>query len=306
MVSRVLSVQIAVEGHDWDLLRALARESAQFANACLADYYATALGYTPPAVSVFRRMAGRLSGDVRVAVAREAFAVWRKHRARILSGAQRLACFDADRVLTCRAEHLSKGRRQRHAWIVQTGDDYALSVPLLGHAHGGRQVFAIVGDPRRDDYLRPVLDGLASGALRLLKVTMRFERPGRKVFALLTYASAIPRGLGAGTGVATLGPLEADGTLWLRFASGPPLNLTPWIHRLVHMKEHFSGIHRRLRARTRRSGPGHRQAYRAALVKAGSFEPWAQGELHRLSALIVGEIRRREHGSLAIGPLEHA
>ena len=307
--SRVLRVPLTpLSDASWTALRALAREGAAFCNACLADAYAQRLGYQPPnAQSVFRRCAGSLSGDVRVALAREAFTTWRRHGGKILSGAQRLAMFDADRALVCRAEHLSKGRRQIHARVSRVGTDYQLSARLVGKHRGGPHVFQIALDPRCDDYVRPVIEGLAAGDVRLLKLTIVFERPGRKVFVLLTYERhmEIPA---AGEGVATLGPLEEDGTLWLRWEdAGRPRsqNYTAWISRLSHVKHHFSGIHQRLRARLRRSGAGHRRVYREALVKAGSFGAWAHGELHRCSADIVRLCRERGIGTLQVAPLEH-
>jgi hypothetical protein len=191
--SRVLRVPLApLSDAAWQALRALAREGAAFCNAWLADAYAQRLGYQPPdGQSVFRRAAGSLSGDVRVALAREAFTTWRRHGGKILSGAQRLALFDADRALVCRAEHLSKGRRQIHARIQCVGTTYQLSARLVGKHVGGQHVFPLALDPRCDDYVQPVLDGLASGVVRLLKLSILFERPGRKVFALLTYQKTI-------------------------------------------------------------------------------------------------------------------
>lgn len=309
-VSRVLRVQLAdLSEETWTRLRAMARESAQFCNAWLADAYAQRLGYAAPEESVFVRMRGTLSGDVRVALGREAFTTWRKYGSKILSGAQRLALFDADRAIVCRAEHMSKGRRQIHAWVEGEPGGFRLSLPLRGKDHGGREVFALSPNPKADDYVTPVLHGLASRAVRLLKVTLIFERPGRKVFALLTYEKPVDAPSAGASGVATLGPLEPDGSLWLRWTdqSGRPglLNLTGAIATLIHMKTHFGGIHRRLRARTRRSGSGCRQSYRRGLVKAGSFGEWAKGPLHQMSASVVQTCLKHGVGALAIGPMEH-
>lgn len=309
-VSRVLPVQLApLEDAAWTALRALARESATFCNKCLADHYARVLGYQPPdGTSVFRRAKGTLSGDVRVALAREAWTTWRRHGVTILSGAQRLALFDADRAIVCRAEHLNKGRRQIHA-MVRTASDgrLVLTTRLVGASIGPRHQHALVSPPANDRYVHDTLQGLAAGWLRLLKVSFRFERPGRKVFALLTYQMtiAVPP---AGHGEATLGPLEPDGTLWLRWVDEAGRQRgqdhTAKIAELAHKKLHFAGIARRLRARRRRSGSGHRRAYRDALIRAGSFGAWARGPLHQLSANIVATLRRHDIGHLAIGPLE--
>lgn len=306
---RILSVSLApLSDAAWTELRTLAREAAQFCNACLADSYVRALGYAPPdGESVFRRAKGRLSGDVRVALGREAFTTWSRHGGKIKSGAQRLALFDADRVLVVRAEHMSKGRRQIHARIYATPDGLTLTTRLLGKAFGDAHRFIIALDPRRDEYVRPILTGLAAGEIRLLKVSFAFERPGRKVFALLAYEKwmDVPQ---AGAGTATLGPLEADGTLWLRWEDlgrARSRNYTPWVARLAHMKTHFGGIQARLKRRMRRSGPGWRAEYRRALVKADSFSAWVHGELHRLSADVVAVCRAQGLGTLQVAPLEH-
>ena len=307
-ISRVLRVQLApLSDTAWTDLRALAREGAQFCNLLLAGFYVEAVGYgRPEGQSDFRRFKGRLSGDVRVALAREAFTAWKRHGSKIRSGAQRLALFDADRALVCRAEHMSKERRQRHCWIAEReGGVLWLSAPLIGKAHGSRFESALVVDARTDDYVGPVLAGLAAGAIRLLKVSIVFERPVRKVFALLTYEKRIvaPQ---PGSATATLGPLEADGTLWLRFEDPRRnINLTGDVARLIHMKRHFAGVHRRLKARIRRSGPGHRHEYRRALVRAGSFGAWALGPLHAMAATVTAALERHGAGSLAVGPVEH-
>lgn len=308
MVPRVLRVQLdALTDEQWGELRSLACEAAQFCNACLADSYMRARGYTAPdQMSVFRRAAGHLSGDVRVALAREAFTAWKRHGAKIVAGVQRLAEFQADRALVCRAEHMSKGRRQRHAWVTRVGDQYRLVVRLVGKAYGTRHEYALWWKPQSDEYISPVLERLVAGSTRLLKISMLFERPGRKVFVLLTYeaALAVPP---PGERHATFGPLESDGTLWLRIegANGRQIdtNYTDRVARLLHMKEHFSGIHARLRLRLRRSGAGHRQASRRALVKAGHFSAWAHGVLHAWSHEIIDQCRRAGVGHLAVAPI---
>jgi hypothetical protein len=226
----------------------------------------------------------------------------------MLSGAQRLAEFQADRVLVCRAEHMSKGRRQRHAMIVRDGAGYALSIRLVKAATGPRHLFPIRWKPQADDYVSPVIDALASGETRLLKVSIKFERPGRKVFALLTYEKivSVPA---TPSGTATLGPLEADGTCWLRLepvaGRQARVNYTDRVHRLLAMKLHFAGIHRRLRGRTKRTGRGHQQRYRQALVKAGSFSAWAKGPVQTWSADVIAACRRHEIGTLQIAALLH-
>ncbi len=64
-----------------------------------------------------------------------------------------------------------------------------------------------------------------------------------------------------------------------------------------------AGVHRRLKARTRRSGPGYRQDYRRALVKAGSFASWATGVIHAWSADVIARCHRHGVGRLALGPM---
>lgn len=332
-VPRILRVQLAELSQEARLeLREWAREAARFGNAMLADKYMLAMGYQPPeAGSAFVRCKGRLSGDVRVSIQREADAIWRRHRAKILAGEQRLALFEAERALVCRGSHRTvrhrrgcqgKGlRTQRscecpqqsviHAWIRYDGEGYWLSCSL-GTGTQGRREYRLAWHPALEasdrSYVTPVLQGLASRQLRLLKVSFQFERSSKKVFALLAYEKTIHMPT-PGQRQGTLGPLEEDGSLWLRLVGedGRPLNYnyTAVVHRLAHMKQHFAGIHRRLKQRIRRSGPGWRRDYRLALVRAGSFSEWAEGVLHQLSREIVERCRRAGVGYLAIGPLTH-
>jgi hypothetical protein len=306
-VSRVLRVQLRdLTDVQWRELRELAGEAARFCNLILADQYAQAWGYAPPTESAFVRAKGRLSGDVRVALQREAWTAWRRHRARIMAGTQRLALFEADRALVCRGEHLHHGHRQRHAQIRFDGETYSLSLCLRAQTAGGRQEFALWWKPTVSEMVTAVLDQLASGG-RLLKVTLRFERPGRKVFALLTYERVIPA-MRPGELAATLGPLEPDGSLWLRMTidgRAQTVNYTDRVSRLLSMKAHFAGLHARLKRRMRRSGPGWRQDYRRALVRAGSFSAWAHGFLQQWSAEVIATCRRQGVGHLSLGPIEH-
>ncbi|HEX4683630.1 MAG TPA: hypothetical protein VH277_13010, partial [Gemmatimonadaceae bacterium] len=179
VVSRVLRVQLApLPDAEWTALRALARDASRFCNAFLAQMYCAGTmdgeARTAMAKLAYRHASrvagGRLSGDVAVALSREAWTTWRKQGARVLSGAQRLACFDADRALVCRAEHWSKGRRQIHARMLADADGYRLSVRFLAKRTGDRQEFAVVVPPVSDDYQRPVLEGFVDGRIRLLKI----------------------------------------------------------------------------------------------------------------------------------------
>jgi hypothetical protein len=319
-VSRVLRVQLLdLTYADWLDLLFLSRESAQFCNATLADHFARDLGYVPPnGESVFRRFAGRLSGDVRVALGREAFTQWRMHKYKVLRGEQRLAFFGEKRSLVCRAEHMSKGKRQRHGRVEFSGSNYYLNIRLVGKS--GERIIAVNGKdiewgkkgerhrlklwwkPQVDERIAPVMDGLASGETRLLKVSFVFKRPGRKIYVLLAYEKIIeiPE---SGAKHATLGPLEQDGTLWLRIDGERPHNYTHWIHELLSKKEHFEDIVQRIRLRTKRSGPKHRQAYRHQLLKAGNFSNWAHGRLHQMSADIVKKLLRADVGCLTVAPM---
>lgn len=321
-VSRVLRVQVRDLSHeDWLDLLLLSRESARFCNATMADYYARELGYAhPDGKSVFVRMKQRLSGDVRVALGGEVRARWRMNKKDILSGKSRVAEFTEKRALVCRGEHMDRGKRKRHAWIWSDGTDHYLNVGLVGKdserivgfagadfiwgRRGERHQLKLWWKPQVDERHRPLMESLAIGETRLLKVSLVFERPGRKVFALLTYEKFEPA-VEPGSRHATLGPLEPDGSLWLRIEKGPRKNYTDWVHRLIAKKEHWAGLTARIRARTRRTGKGHRQKYRSQLLKAGSFTAYAHGQLHELSALIVKDLTAHGVGYLTVAPVTH-
>lgn len=321
-VPRILRVRLIDLTHeDWLDLLLLARESARFCNATMADFYARELGYAAPnGESVFVRFKQRLSGDVRVALGREAFTQWRMRKHEILRGDGRLAFFTDKRALVCRAEHLSHGKRQRHAWIWSDDRAHYLSICLIGRdservigckngklqwgRRGERHNLKLWWKPQIDERHRPVMDGLAAGVVRLLKVSFIFERPGKKVFALLTYEKDEPI-INPGSASATLGPLEPDGSLWMRVEGGNRYNYTHWVHELIAKKEHWAGLAETIRSRTRRAGPGAKQDYRRALLKAGSFSKWAHGRLHQLSADIVKSLVTANVGHLTIAPIAY-
>jgi hypothetical protein len=216
---------------------------------------------------------------------------------------------------------MSKGRRQRHAFIWSDGADHFLNILLCGNkserivgvksgkkleyewgARGERHQLKLWWKPQIDERNRPLMEGLASGAMRLLKVSFVFERPGKKIFAMLTYEKEVSV-TAAGGAEATLGPLEPDGSLWLRVDNGPRHNHTDFVHELIHKKDHFEGILKRLRARMRRSGSGHRQDYRRGLLRAGSFSRWASGRIHQASAKIVAQLVDANVGRVTIAPI---
>lgn len=319
-VPRVLTVEIRDLDHaQWLDLLLLSRECAMFCNATIADHFARELGYgAPTGGSVFRRFAGRLSGDVRVALSREARTQWRMHKTKILRGEGGFPFFNEKRSLVCRAEHMSKGKRQRHAWIERIGKEHFLNIRLIGKngeqvvgaskdgftygRKGERHLLKLWWKPQIDERNAPVMNGLASGDIRLLKVAITFKRPGKKVMARLAYEKRIELPP-AGARKATIGPLLPDGTLWLKIGDRPLTNYASYIHRLIQMKEHFEGLRQRIRARTKRSGTRHQQARRKALVNLGTFSAWSRGYLHQMSADIVGRLEKGGVGFLTIAPI---
>lgn len=307
-VPRSLRVQlVGLDDKQWLELRSLARESARFCNLVLADHFVRAMGYPDHEVSAFRRSSDKLSGDVRVALAREAFTTWRRNGRLIKSGDERLGLFRLDRALVCRGEHMSKGVRQRHAVITWNGTEFSLSLRLVPEKVGGRHEFKLWFKPQNESYVTPILHRFASGDLRLLKVSFKFERPGRKIFAFLSYRLDV-HVPAFGSRRATIGPLEENGEVWLRIESesGRLRNFcySHKIARLIHVKEHFAGIQARIRRTRRKTGPKHKRDYRNQLIKSGSFSEWANSYfLHEWSREIVGELASGGVGYLAIGPM---
>jgi hypothetical protein len=136
---------------------------------------------------------------------------------------------------------------------------------------------------RKDRWLADLLATLHAGDWPITKATIQFERPGRKVFARLTYERPVPTAE-TREGQATLGPVEADGALWLR-ANGRTLSLSDRVYHLRTMKDHYAGILARLRRDLGKRG--RRQDHRRAVLRAGTFERWSEGPLHVLSRMIV-------------------
>jgi hypothetical protein len=264
----------------------------------LADFFAKAMGYHHD-VPAYKRLKRTLSSAVRDAVNREALAIWRKHGRAITGGSQRLAMFSAEKALVARG---------KLARVLFDGHSYTLSIRLVGEDKGPAHVMPLWWKPQNETYITPALQQISSQSNCLKKVTFLFERRTRKMFALLCYMRTltVPE---PGQREAALGPLEQDGALWMRMtrADGRPItvNYTNRVERLIHMKLHFAGLIKRLRHRTRRTGRGHKQAYRRALVRAGSFSRWADDMLHQWSKEIIDHCVQNGVGCLRIGPIEH-
>ena len=146
----------------------------------------------------------------------------------------------------------------------------------------------------RDRWLADVIDRLESRAYPLTKLTLSFARPGRKVVALVSFRRPVFPST----------PTQDEATLEcscdeLRLRCGAhTLSLNDAAHRLSIMKQHFAGIHSRLRRHLGRSG--RRRTLRVALLKAGTFENWAEGPLHQLSREVVGWCQEHEVGCLRV------
>jgi hypothetical protein len=153
----------------------------------LEHQFAHALGcQAPDEESVYCRLKGTLSANVRDALTIEVQTVWRRHQAKILGGQKRLALFSADRAL------VAQGRRVR---VLANGHGYQLSIRLRGEQHGPEHVFSLWWKPQVDEYVTSALQRISADPRCLRKVTFLFERTGRldrtgrTVFALLTYST---------------------------------------------------------------------------------------------------------------------
>lgn len=282
VVSRI--VRVPLERPDdavWRDLVDLAREGAAFANGIIAGWWAEAHGWQPKeGQSTFKDFKGRLSGDARVAIQGEAMGVWRRLKSRILRRDQRLPAFAADRGLVVRGRYASGPGGVR---VQRTGDGVEIRLLLRGADHGGWQTFAVWPSALvKDRYLAGLLDKMASGAYRCSKVTVQIDVKRRKLYALCAYDRPVPTRV-SGDRTATLGPLEPDGSLLLRSA-WQTRDFTRDLWEIREKKTHYEGIVRRFRRSVGR-GPRWRQVYRRALPP--TYEAWATGKLHQMSAAMI-------------------
>lgn len=277
---------------DWVALRRLAYRCAQYANHLLSESYVTAKG--GPKLPTYTDAKGDLSAAIRDAVGREVVGIWRRLGRMILRGEQTLARFSANRALVVRDRGV---RLARHA------DAYTIVLRLHPGATEETRTELKVWMPalRRDPWLADRLARLAAGTDPITKATVVFERPGRAVFVLLSYARDDSH-ISSGGDHATLGPLTDDGQLWVRSAAGRARSFTDQVYRLRAMKTHYAGVHDRLRMSLGKTRRYH--DLRRSLRRAGSYETWAQGPLHELSHHVVAWCQREGVGSLEWGVAE--
>jgi hypothetical protein len=284
-VSRVVRVPLEmVRDETWRDLRRLAYHCATFGNTLLSESYTKAKGLKAE-FNTYTDFNEMLSAGIRDAVSRECVGLWRRLGRVILRGEQTLARFSADRALVVR------GRGVR---LERNGDGIVAQLRL--HPRSQAEVTELKVWPhalKRDRYLRTLLDNLAAGEWKIAKGTILFRRPGRKIFLLLSYNKPLEE-LVAGSETATC-EITAD-ALVVRATTGHRLALGDRMHRLSAMKEHYAGIRRRLHHDLNKRGS--RYKHRQALLKAGSFEKWAQGPLHELSRHIIDWCRAENCGEL--------
>lgn len=299
VVSRVVRVPLArPDDAAWRDLLALARESAQLANRLMIAWAAEAFGWPrPKEPSAVVQFKGRLSGDAYTAVTGEAKGVWQRLRAKVLRGDQRLPTFASDRSLVVRGQYA--GGKGGVRIEPRGADGFAVRLLLLGKDHGGWSEFTVWESAiRKDRYLSSLLTRIASGDYRCSKVTLQIDVRRRKLYALCAYDRPVPARR-SGQRSATLGPLEADGSLLLR-SHGSTRDYSAEVWEIRSKKEHYEGILRRFR-RSLGRGPDWRRKYRRALPP--SYDQWATGKLHQLSASMVAWLVAQGVSTLTIRPL---
>lgn len=294
----------------WRLLREVAAECASYANHVIDAEWCAVRGFRPPldkdpkgkpnnpSKELRRRFTGRLSGDVYVAIEREARAQWRKVMGRSLNGWQGTPRFGANRAISVRATD-STGRPSGVHFVERGRDSkgnslYAIKVLLLKKGEGTpddhrRVTLNIVGHSARDRYQGPTLSLFASGERKIDRLNLVFHPKRGAVIAHLSYKRKILTPA-FGERVATLGPLDVKhDRLTVRIWHDGERIVAPrdYSRRLYHMrtmKKHFDKLSRRYRYSLGRA-KGSRRLLRKKL--AGSFGEWARQLNHRWSAEII-------------------
>ena len=283
-LNRVCRIPLEIPSVEkWRELRELSFHCAHFGNHLLTELYAQAKGLA--GLHPYTDYRDLLSAYVRDAVGRDCTGIWRRLGRQILKGEQTLARFSAHRALVVRGEGV----------VLQHIGEQALALRVRLHPRNTEPTVLPIwmAAIRRDHWLSDLVSGLESGALPIVKLTILFERPGRKLIALLAYHK-VPSDRSKSGVRATLDC--SNGNCLIR-CSSDSLVLNDVLYRLYTMKEHFAQIHSRLRRHLNKTG--RRRTLRLALLKAGTFENWAQGPLHELSRQIVTWCK--DHG---VGQLE--
>ncbi len=289
------------EADVWRELRRAALFAATYGNQRLSEYYANARAASrkvplPEWGTVYTDYADTLSAVVRDAIDREVQGIWQRIGKDVFRGAQTLARFQAGRSLVFRERGVklmqtpptkaSKGR-PGYSIVLRVLPRKVNPVPYEFEVFGP----ALAKDP----YLARLLEKLWKGAdgHSITKATLVFERPGRKLFLLLSYSKPIVQ-VDPAKVICSIEWNEERG-LFLR-CEGREISLNDHIHRLVTMKRNFESIHKRLKhdlAKARRFHP-----YRRALVKSGTFTNWARGPLHELSKKVVDWALMQKAGNI--------
>jgi hypothetical protein len=274
----------------WRDLRRAALFAATYGNARLSEYYVSSRAASrkvdmPEWGTVYTDYADTLSAVVRDAIDREAQGIWQRIGKDVFRGAQTVARFQAGRSLVFRDRGVklmqtppTKESKGRPGYTVALRV-FPRKVNPLPHE------FEVFGPAlAKDPYLARLLGKLwrKEDGHAITKATLVFERPGRKIFLLLSYSKPVVQ-VDSKKVVCTVEWNEERG-LHLR-CEGREISLNDHIHRLRVMKRNFEGIHKRLKHDLAKARRFH--AYRGALVKAGTFTTWSRGPLHDLSKKVV-------------------
>lgn len=265
----------------WHRLRVLAMHSASFANEMLNERYAQAKGleYKKQA---YKDWSEELGSYTRDAVSREVQGMWARNGKSILRGDQTLGRFTADRCLCC---------RERGVKLRRTNNEgFSISLTFEPTKIGQCFEFDVYhGALKKDHYLASTLDKLAAGVNPITKASVVFERPGRKVFVVLSYSKDIAVAEPSEGRIAKV-LLDEHQSIYVS-SEGQELTFGYETHHLRNMKENFAQIHARIR-----NGLGRRRRYdrmRQVLKNHGNFESWSEGPVHQLTAKIVEWCSRR-------------
>jgi len=275
----------------WLSLRKLAFECSRYGNYQLNASYGKAKGWTvsSESASAYQELSGVLSSYVRDALTHgECVGIWRRLGKKILRGEQTLARFSADRALVCREK---KGNGINV--LRRDGGNFVIALTLQPKQYSRTELPVYMPALKRDTMLRELLDKFCAGELRVSKASIIFERPGRKIFCLLSYAKPKPEMVGGETAVLRW---NESGELWLA-CNQRGLNLTEYFYRLWHKKIHFAGIQRRLRSCLGKSGK--RRTLRRILLQQ-SYEEWADGPIKQLAAKIASWSREQDSGTILL------
>jgi len=296
-VQRTIALKCEFEPADWKRLRELAWQAMSYRNWFALATWAQMMKLRAPTdddknVSIFVR--ARYKGELSSAV----YSALENDVAAKLSGTLGRQVMAGSPVPQFRhADAISV--RDRGIKITEDVNGFALRLSVQSEdCEGGTGItLRVAKGVQVDDYLEPILHGMATGTIqpRLCTLRMQFER--YRITALIAFARDIPLPP-VGERVAQLGIVNTtDKRLVLRTETRT-IDYTHKLTTLLARKQDWDGLRRRIMKQIGRRKHGART--KREELATGTFEDWCKNHLHTWAAEIIDWCASQGVGKLVI------